>query len=107
MKKHYIMKIAATIKATGCVLDTEYVHLFETEGCFDSHISLLDTSEKLRNGIITDDNKYEIKAVPVSFKSDDKMILINPEDKRGKWYLEHSKDSEVAVFDLILKLANR
>ena len=94
------------IKATGCILDTEYVHLFETED-FDSHISLLDTSEKLRNGIIADDNKYEIKAVPVSFKSDDKIVLINPEDKRGKWYLEHSKTAEVAVFDLILKLANR
>lgn len=108
MKKiHYIMKIAAEIKATGCILDTEFVHLLETEGNFDSHICLLDTAERLRNGITTDDGKYQVKAVPVSFSSDNKLITIDPEDKKGKWYIEHAKEADVAIFDLILKLANR
>ena len=107
MKVHYVMKLAVMIKNTQCVLDTELVHLWETIGDSDSHMCLLNTVEELRNGVTTDDGKYEIKAIPVSaHKSQDKLIAFDANSKKGEWYIKHSKTAEIAFFSLIEKIVS-
>lgn len=99
---HYVMKIA--LMMNECVLNTEYIHLTETLGDFNSHIALLDKVEELRDGFSV--GKYEIKAIPVAaYKSQDKFILFNPETKNGKWYLSHSKEPDLAIAELVKKIS--
>ena len=105
MKKfNYIMKLAVVMKDTQCVLDTEYVRLTEEEGNFYSRIEVLDKAEKLRKGISVNE-KYEIRTMPVSIKKGDiDFIYINPESKEGKWYMSHSKETDIAISDLSKKI---
>ena len=63
--------------------------------------NLLDRAELYRIGQKIGD--CEIKAVPVTNKSLDKLMVVDIETVKGQWYLKHSLSSVDGFSDLLKK----
>ena len=92
MTNIYIMKLALFYKEA--FVDSVFIQLQD-----DEH--LLDRAELYRIGQKIGD--CEIKAVPVTNKSLDKLMAVDIETVKGQWYLKHSLSSVDGFSDLLKK----
>ena len=92
MKNIYVMKLVLFYK--GAFVDSVFIKLPD-----DEH--LLDRAELYWTGQQFGD--CEIKAVPVTTKSQDKLLLVDTETVKGQWYLKHSLSSVDGFTDLLRK----
>lgn len=92
MTNVYIMKLVLFYK--GAFVDSNFIKLPD-----DEH--LLDRAELYWTGQQIGD--CEIKAVPVTTKSQDKLLLVDTETVKGQWYLKHSLSSVDGFTDLLRK----
>ena len=88
----HVIKIAALIKATNLVMDSEFVILndgMDPAAPTDTiaNIRFLNTVEVLREGF--ENEKYAIKLVPVKFGTSD--LLYQPDDTKQRWYAAKAK----------------
>ena len=92
MNTVYIMKLALFYK--GAFIDSNFIKLQD-----DEH--LLDRAELYRIGKKIGD--CEIKAVPVTAKSQDKLMAIDTDTTKGQWYINHALSSFEGFSDLLRK----
>ena len=92
MNNIYIMKLALFYK--GSFIDSNFIKLQDDN-------NLLDRAELYRIGQKVGD--CEIKAVPVTAKSQDKLMAIDTDTTKGQWYLKHSLSSVDGFSDLLKK----
>ena len=92
MNTVYIMKLALFYK--GAFVDSVFIQLQDDN-------NLLDRAELYRIGQKIGD--CEIKAVPVTNKSLDKLMAVDIETVKGQWYLKHSLSSVDGFSDLLKK----
>lgn len=92
MNTVYIMKLVLFYK--GNFVDSNFIKLPD-----DEH--LLDRAELYRIGQKIGD--CEIKAVPVTNKSSDKLMAIDTDTPKGQWYYTHSLSSFEGFSDLLKK----
>ena len=92
MNTVYIMKLALFYKEA--FVDSVFIQLQDDN-------NLLDRAELYRIGQKIGD--CEIKAVPVTNKSLDKLMAVDIETVKGQWYLKHSLSSVDGFSDLLRK----
>ena len=92
MTNIYIMKLALFYKEA--FVDSVFIQLQDDN-------NLLDRAELYRIGQKIGD--CEIKAVPVTNKSLDKLMVVDIETVKGQWYLKHSLSSVDGFSDLLKK----
>ena len=88
----YVMKLALFYKEA--FVDSVFIQLQDDN-------NLLDRAELYRIGQKIGD--CEIKAVPVTNKSLDKLMAVDIETVKGQWYLKHSLSSVDGFSDLLRK----
>ena len=92
MNNIYIMKLALFYK--GSFIDSNFIKLQDDN-------NLLDRAELYWTGQQIGD--CEIKAVPVTAKSQDKLLLVDTDTPKGQWYIDHALSSFEGFSDLLKK----
>ena len=92
MNSIYIMKLALFYK--GSFIDSNFIKLQDDN-------NLLDRAELYGIGQKVGD--CEIKAVPVTTKSPDKLMVVDTDTPKGQWYINHALSSFEGFSDLLKK----
>ena len=92
MDNIYVMKLVLFYK--GSFIDSNLIKLPDDKYLFD-RAELFWTGQKFGD--------CEIKAVPVTTKSQDKLMAVDIETVKGQWYLKHSLSSVDGFSDLLKK----
>ena len=92
MDNIYVMKLVLFYK--GSFIDSNFIKLPDDKYLFD-RAELFWTGQKFGD--------CEIKAVPVTTKSQDKLLLVDTETVKGQWYIKHSFNPYEGFSDLIRK----
>ena len=92
MNTVYIMKLVLLYK--GAFVDSNFIKLPDDKYLFD-RAELFWTGQKFGD--------CEIKAVPVTTKSQDKLMAVDTDTQKGQWYIKHSCNPFEGFSDLLRK----